>query len=101
MGKDTFVRHLRPRKSSGVYWGTAACWLFLGGAVLAAAQESKEAPSFRLQMNVDRLLVPVVVRDGHGHTVGDLWKEDFQVFDNGKPRDISAFTIEWRGGVAQ
>ena len=38
-----------------------------------------------------------MVRDQQRHTLGDLKKEDFQVFDNGKPRVISGFTIEKRG----
>ena len=64
-----------------------------------AAQQPKESPSFQLQMNVDRLLVPVVVRDAHGNTIDDLKQEDFQVFDNGKPRPISGFTIRQRGAA--
>jgi len=42
---------------------------------------------------VNEVLVPVVVRDAQGHAVGNLTKDDFQVFDNGKPQTISGFTI--------
>ena len=66
---------------------------------LASAQQAGEpqASSFKLQVNVVRVLVPVVVRDKQGRLVDDLKKEDFQVFDNGKPQPISAFTVQKRG----
>ncbi len=79
----------------------AALALLLAASGFTLAQEAHPAPSFQLQMNVDRLLIPVMVRDRQGHTVGDLKREDFRVFDNGKPRDISAFTVERRGGTVQ
>jgi VWFA-related protein len=54
---------------------------------------SQDAPViFRSTSNL--IPVPVVVRDSHGQSVGDLAVEDFQVFDNGKPQSISRFTIE-------
>ena len=43
-------------------------------------------------------MVPVVVRDGHGKPVAGLKKEDFQLFDRGKPQNISRFTAEKAGG---
>jgi len=52
-----------------------------------------------IELNVSRVLVPVEVRDKRGRTVGDLKKDDFQVFDEGKPRTISALTVEKRGSV--
>jgi VWFA-related protein len=65
----------------------------------SAAQQGNESQDTtpRIEMSVSRVLVPVVVRDQLGHTVSDLKKEDFQVFDNGKPRVVSAFTLEKRG----
>jgi VWFA-related protein len=47
---------------------------------------------------VDLVMIPVVVRDGHGKPVAGLKKEDFQLFDKGKPQNISRFTIEKAGG---
>ncbi len=61
----------------------------------APSGEAAARPTFRL--NVNAVLVPVVVRDGRGHTVGDLQKQDFEVFDDGKPRPLSRFLVEKHG----
>jgi VWFA-related protein len=45
---------------------------------------------------VNDVVVPVVVRDSQGRTVGDLKREDFQVFDKKTPQVISGFSIERR-----
>ncbi len=48
--------------------------------------------TFRTKVNL--VLVPVVVRDKQGHAVPNLQKEDFQLFDRGKPQIISSFSVE-------
>ncbi len=74
--------------------------LFLSGLgpLLAqtVTQQSTDAgvPALTIRVNVDRVLVPVVVRDRHGVAVAGLKKEDFKVFDNGKQRDVSGFSVE-------
>src|ERR1035438_4296035 len=42
-------------------------------------------------------MVPVVVRNAQGHAIGNLGKESFQLFDKGKPQEISRFTVEKTG----
>jgi VWFA-related protein len=44
--------------------------------------------------HVDLVMVPVVVRDRSGRAVGNLTKQDFLLFDKGKPQQISRFAVE-------
>ena len=43
------------------------------------------------------MVVRAVVRDADGHVIDNLKKEDFQLFDNGKPQIISSLTVERAG----
>lgn len=77
------------------------CCLGLSSYAYAAAQgtpKPKGSP-YEIQVTVKKVLVPVVVRDKQGHSIGDLKEEDFHVFDNGKPHPLSAFMIEERVGT--
>jgi VWFA-related protein len=70
----------------------------------AATPDSSADAQLRMptiELNVNRILVPVVVRDRQGRAVGDLKKEDFQVFDDGQLRTVSAFAEERRGAVGE
>jgi VWFA-related protein len=55
-------------------------------------QQLQQSPPV-IRSFVNEVLVPVVVRDAQGHAVGNLTKDNFQVFDNGKPQTITGFTI--------
>ena len=69
---------------------------------VSAAQSPNQPPSatssFKIEVN--RVMVPVVVRDRSGRAIGGLEQADFAVLDNGKPRSISNFMVEQRGALA-
>jgi VWFA-related protein len=47
-----------------------------------------------LKIDVKLVPVSVVLRDGKGNAIGNLRKEDFQLFDDGKPQAITSFSLE-------
>ena len=76
------------------------CLALISGMHSLAQQASGSQPAGPvIELNVDKVLVPVVVRDKQGRAVDGLTVEDFQVFDNDKPHPISALTVEKRGVV--
>jgi VWFA-related protein len=57
---------------------------------------SRDAPA-TFSTKVNLVMVPVVVRDSKGKAIGTLQKEDFQLFDKGKPQVIAKFSVEKAG----
>jgi VWFA-related protein len=53
-----------------------------------------------LEMRVNLVPVRVVVRDPSGNAVANLHREDFQLFEDGKPQIISNFTVETLASLA-
>jgi VWFA-related protein len=87
---NTGLRHLRAFVVSCL--GVLASICCVAGQV----QQPQEKTS-AVQVNVNRVLVPVVVRDAQGRAVGNLTREDFQVLDDDKSRPISGFSVEAHG----
>jgi VWFA-related protein len=58
---------------------------------------TKDEPAL-FKSRVNLVQVPVVVRDRQGKAIGTLKKEDFQLFDKGKPQYIARFSVEKASG---
>src|SRR5579862_9232486 len=61
-------------------------------------QSTENPATFKARVNL--VLVPVVVRDSQGRAIGYLRKENFHLFDKGKPQEIVKFSVEKPGGRA-
>jgi VWFA-related protein len=71
--------------------------LLLTAAALSAQTPGEmttrdEQASFKTKVSL--VMVPVVVRDVHGKAIGHLTKDNFQLFDKGKPQEIARFSVE-------
>jgi VWFA-related protein len=58
-----------------------------------AAEMTSEESSVPLRVMVNLVPVRVIVRDAKGNTVTTLHKDDFQLFQDGKPQLISNFSV--------
>lgn len=53
----------------------------------------QQSPDFRLRVESNLVLVRVVVRNSQGNPIQNLNREDFELFDKGKRRDITQFEM--------
>jgi VWFA-related protein len=63
------------------------------------AQDPKPSADPTFQTKVNLVLVPVVVRDAAGRPIGNLTRDDFQLFDKGKRQTISSFSVVEHAGA--
>src|SRR6266705_2086830 len=71
----------------------AVLLVVLGVSALSSqsATSGAQTPTFRV--NVENVEVDAVVTDRNGQFVRGLTKDDFQIFEDGKPQAISTFSI--------
>ena len=67
-------------------------------ALLGALAQGQPQPVFR--SSTDLVVVDVFVRDRSGKEIPNLSKEQFTVFEEGKPQKISVFSFEKLAGEA-
>jgi VWFA-related protein len=66
----------------------------------AATNAGPQAPAgqpddlMAIKVRVNLVQMRVVVRDSYGRAVDNLKREDFQIYDQGKPQTISSFGVE-------
>jgi VWFA-related protein len=58
------------------------------------AQQGSEQGSFQISVDVALVVLGATVRDHEGHAVPQLKREDFQVFEDGRPQPIRLFRHE-------
>ena len=92
--RATLIRYLQSFRATGVLLALAFC----GSAT--ASQEQGATPAQTIRVEVNRVNVGVIVTDSKGKFVESLRREDFQVFDNGAPQQITDFaSVETPGQV--
>ncbi len=64
------------------------------------AELTTEEASVPLRVLVNLVPVRVIVRDSNGNAVATLHKEDFQLYQDGKPQIISNFSVETPASAA-
>jgi len=65
----------------------------IGSAVYIAAAQQQPPPAATFQVEVNFVDIDAVVTDARGNPVSDLTKDDFELLDEGKPQEISAFSL--------
>ena len=77
--------------AAGVFSGVPAA-AGQGSGEKEIATRDVQSP-FKVQVQRNMVLVRAIVRDSNGRPVPRLRKEDFRLWDNGKPQEIDQFAL--------
>ncbi|QQS45566.1 MAG: VWA domain-containing protein [Acidobacteriota bacterium] len=76
--------------------------LLLALASSAPAQEPQgQKPAVTIRVDTDLVAIDVVATDRNGNYVRDLRAEEFQLFEDGKPRGIDFFTLNNKSALTR
>jgi VWFA-related protein len=81
------------------FLGLVAVSAFFAGAQSDEVRVSAHTyvpPQLRLTAQTQLVQMDVIVRDARGRVVSGLKQGDFEILDEGKPREIAAFAVETR-----
>lgn len=97
-----------PLRAQTVSTNTSEAHAEAPGAQPATQQTSSNAPEMNthdipvpLTVRVNVVPLRVIVRDEKGNTVANLQRDNFQLFEDGKPQPISNFTVETPDSISR
>jgi VWFA-related protein len=68
--------------------------LVAAAATVATAQQSQDGQAFRFRTGIELINVTATVTDGNGRFVPGLRREDFRVYQDDQPQEITHFNAE-------
>jgi len=71
------------------------------GEIRVSSRAYVPASPYTIRVETKLVELNVAVRDGKGRAIGGLKRENFQIFDEGKEREIAAFREEETGATTQ
>src|SRR5579862_5718416 len=73
-------------------WGGLLC--VVASTAFGQQISPQASPGATFRISTKLVQVSVIAQDKDGKPVADLQREDFQLFDNGKPQPIQLFIVE-------
>ncbi|MCS5702084.1 MAG: hypothetical protein NZ847_05610, partial [Acidobacteria bacterium] len=76
-----------------VWVGLAVLWSTIGTVAQQATQDAAQQPPVTFRLEVNYVEVDAVVTDENGNFIDDLALSDFEVFEDEKVQEVSAFSL--------